>query len=189
LSSKTVITIMSNDLMRESRNSWRELAEALAETATARARGVTSGPVMARLRQAEERLCLLGETPPSAPADVERDVPAAPESAPSLERSVGIRYAEVTPDERRAVDRIKSGYWHMSRRERLGSPSDIVMDLSVAIAAELRRERQAGAVQERALVVADLSDLRPGPSEPPLTWVAERIDRGAHLPQAGDKTS
>lgn len=59
-----------------------------------------------------------------------------------LEREVGIMYADLTDDERRAVDRIRRRYDDMTMREKGGSPTDIIMDLSVAIVAELRKAQK-----------------------------------------------
>lgn len=72
-----------------------------------------------------------------------------------LEASVGIRGVDLTREEREAIDRIKRATSLLSDRERNGSLSDVVTDLGVAIAAELRRaERDV----ELRFGCADLED-------------------------------
>ncbi len=58
-----------------------------------------------------------------------------------LEDYIGIKNTDLTRDEKEAVDRIKRAYYLLTTRERHGSPTDIIMDLSVAIACELRLVR------------------------------------------------
>ncbi len=60
------------------------------------------------------------------------------EKVDEIEYKSGVRYADITPEEREAVARIKSAVHLLSRRERNGSPTDLIEDLSVAIVAELR---------------------------------------------------
>lgn len=62
-----------------------------------------------------------------------------------LEREVGIMYATLTDEERRAIDRIKQRYDDLTPREKAGSRTDVIMDLSVAIVAEIRKAKSDGA--------------------------------------------
>lgn len=69
----------------------------------------------------------------------------------AIERSVEIGYADLTHDEKESIDRIKFACALLSRRERSGSPTDLITDLSVAIAHELRRSTRGHTV-DAALV-------------------------------------
>lgn len=65
-----------------------------------------------------------------------------------IERHYDLSYSDLTAEETASVDRIKSGYALLSRRERAGSPTDVIMDLSVAIASELRRSAQIATTEQ-----------------------------------------
>lgn len=56
-----------------------------------------------------------------------------------LEAQIGICYKDLTNEEKAAVDRIKSSYYDLNSREKQGSPTDIIVDLSVAIVNEMRQ--------------------------------------------------
>jgi hypothetical protein len=57
----------------------------------------------------------------------------------AIEAYYRIRHADLTGEERNAVDRIKRAFGLLSLREQEGSRTDVITDLGVAIAAELRR--------------------------------------------------
>jgi hypothetical protein len=50
----------------------------------------------------------------------------------------------LTKDEKAAVDRIKMSYYDLSPREKEGSRTDVIMDLSVVIVKELREAYYRG---------------------------------------------
>lgn len=55
-----------------------------------------------------------------------------------LEDAIGIKYSDLTHEEREAIDRIKIAFSLLTPQERRGSATDIITDLSVAIVAEMR---------------------------------------------------
>lgn len=67
------------------------------------------------------------------------DTAAPTQETMPIEFYAGIRYGEVTIDEKAAIDRIKYSVQLLTIAERNGSLADIITDLSVVIAIELRR--------------------------------------------------
>lgn len=86
-----------------------------------------------------------------APTDPDRETAPTGERPPpsAVERTAGIRYSETTPKERAAVDRIKSAYHDLTLREKNGSHTDVITDLTVAIVAEMRRAAHDGFAEAR----------------------------------------